>query len=189
MRLIGITGRARSGKSTLAHYLTQQHGFDELTFASPIKTMLEALLMPFDVDARWFEDQALKSTPIPGLGKTPRQLMQTLGTEWGRDRVHSDLWTMRAERMLAQVRESAFVPAVVFSDVRFSNEADWIHAQGGEIWHVWRVQGELCDTHASESGLAGHDVDEVIENFGPLGDLYQRADALLARPVRAHVRH
>ena len=35
--ILGVAGPARSGKSTLARYLREDHGFFEITFAGPIK--------------------------------------------------------------------------------------------------------------------------------------------------------
>ena len=42
MKIIGITGRARSGKDTLAEFLVSDHGFVKLSFAAPIRAFVAA---------------------------------------------------------------------------------------------------------------------------------------------------
>ena len=40
MKIIGITGRARSGKDTLAEFPVSDHGFVKLSFAAPIRAFV-----------------------------------------------------------------------------------------------------------------------------------------------------
>jgi hypothetical protein len=60
----------------------------------------------------------LKEAVHPELGVSPRHLMVTLGTEWGRDAVHPDLWV---RIWAASLPEAAHVVA---EDVRFPNEVE-----------------------------------------------------------------
>lgn len=55
--------------------------------------------------------------------------MQTVGTEWGHDMIHRDLWVKVVEQKIRQVRREG-ATGVVVSDVRFDNEADFIRD-----WH------------------------------------------------------
>ncbi|MEU9859193.1 hypothetical protein AB0E19_38720, partial [Streptomyces sp. NPDC047974] len=90
MKIIGITGRARSGKDTLAEFLVSDHGFVKLSFAAPIRAFV-ADITGLPVSA--MEDGPLKEEPLDWLnGQTPRRLMQTVGTEWGREMIDRDLW-------------------------------------------------------------------------------------------------
>ena len=43
MNVIGLTGFAEVGKSTVAGYLVKEHGFTRLSFAAPLKKMLRQL--------------------------------------------------------------------------------------------------------------------------------------------------
>jgi hypothetical protein len=83
MILIGLHGKAHAGKDTVGQMLVG-YGLDRVAFADPIKRML---IEGLGLTAEHF-DSPLKEEPIPWLGKSPRQLMQTLGTEWGRDLVN-----------------------------------------------------------------------------------------------------
>ncbi|TAK45229.1 MAG: deoxynucleotide monophosphate kinase [Betaproteobacteria bacterium] len=169
MRLIGLHGRAGAGKDTIATVLGQLHAFSRLAIAGPIKDGLIAML---GLSRFELEDPFAKEKVIPWLGKSPRQLMQSLGTEWARERVHTDIWLRRLEQRLAHHRKFAHDGTVV-TDVRFENEADWIRRQGGEIWHVLRPNGgNVVPLHASEHALPiVLGTDSVIDNAAGLDQL------------------
>ena len=175
MILIGITGPARAGKSTVAHYLVE-HGFAEVSFAAPIK---RAIATAFGIDIRDLELPDFKEANLPWLGRSPRYLLQTLGTEWGRKMVNSEVWMILAARQIERARELGHV-GVIVSDVRFDNEADFILARGGLLWRIWRESAKAVRAHESERGI--HDSYPVrgIMNNGTFAELYTRIDNLLA---------
>ncbi len=127
--LIGLAGPARCGKSTAQALLAEEFGLVRLNFADPIKDALTTML---DIDFHSLEGAA-KEEPLYHLGRSPRELMQTLGTEWGRELCGSDWWIKVAERRLAMfegIEGDAYSGAVI-SDVRFNEEADWLRNRGG----------------------------------------------------------
>ena len=86
--IIGLTGYAGCGKSTVADYLVKKHGFTLIKFAGPLKAMMRAL----GLGEREIEGD-LKEKPCGLLaGRTPREAMQTLGTEWGRQHFGQNFW-------------------------------------------------------------------------------------------------
>jgi hypothetical protein len=124
--IIGFCGPAGSGKSTAALHLVQRHGYHRVRFAGPLKAMMRALGCTEDE-----VDGALKETPCELLGgRTPRQAMQWLGTEWGRQMITPDLW------LRAWAAEARLHRRVVCDDVRFPNEEAEIRARGGIIVRV-----------------------------------------------------
>lgn len=143
--LIGLMGKARSGKDTAADALQREFNLHRYAFADPLKDMLEVV----------FGDKFRKGDreqPIEWLGRSPRQLMQTLGTEWGRDMVHPDLWQLLAhQRWLAK---QAAGQGMVVSDVRFPNEVRWVQEQGGLIIEIVRPGVEPVNSHVSETALS-----------------------------------
>ncbi|WAB92505.1 deoxynucleotide monophosphate kinase [Pseudomonas citronellolis] len=181
--LIGLTGRARSGKDTAANYLAAQFGLLIYALASPLKL---ALLDMLNLPAAALEGAA-KEQPLPWLGKSPRELMQLLGTEWGRNLVHPQLWLMLADMNLANHLEaSPQARGFVISDVRFDNEADWIRAKGGVVVHLRRPDATAVAAHSSESGVTLRDGDLFVANDGDLEDLYRALDDVtLALQLRA----
>jgi hypothetical protein len=180
MKIIGISGMARSGKDTLAKMLIEQAGGGVvLSFASPIREFIAGLL---GIPLSQLTDGPTKERPIKELGgKSPRYLMQTLGTEWGREMVDPDLWVKIAQWKIDALRRGSCVPKlVVFSDVRFDNEASMLRSQGGRIVLLNRPSLELVMHHVSEAGLS--DIgprDTVVENAGSLSDLRQAARMIL----------
>lgn len=143
--LIGITGKAGSGKTTAAEALIGA-GWVRVKMADPLKDMLRAIGL---TDQHIEGD--LKEVPCDLLcGQTPRHAMITLGTEWGRDHIGLDFWTgiakARIQKLLLEGR------SVVVDDIRYQNEADVIHDMGGTIVQISRPSS-IAISHKSESGV------------------------------------
>ena len=155
--IVGLTGLKRAGKSSVANILKDRYGFHVRSFATPIKDMLTELGVPRE----YVWDPELKEKPVPGFGKSARQMLCTLGTEWGRELVSDDIWVRALETRLTDLEGRD----VVIDDVRFLNEALMIKRQPkGCIVHVVRP-GLDRDSHVSESGLPNDLVDGEIRNL------------------------
>lgn len=165
MQLLGFSGPAGSGKDTAGHLLVQNYGFERISFARPLYSALEA--MGFG----WPTTQDEKERVIPEIGKSWRQLAQTLGTEWGRQLVHPDLWVLLALRDLKPGGR------YVITDVRFENEASCIRRAKGKVVHIrGRGHAMTLETvhHASESLLELQAQDLCVLNTGTLEDFGQQ---------------
>lgn len=157
MNLVAFTGRAGSGKSTAANAVVGKFGFVRISFAYAIRSMLYALGF-----TKWHFGEG-KNTPLDWLdGKTPREIMQTLGTEWGRTLVHPDLWVRLAKRT-AENLLAAGARGIVIDDVRFDNEAKIIRELGGLVIGIERP-GLSTMSHASEAGVDRALVDFWLQN-------------------------
>ena len=162
--LIGITGPARSGKDTAADLIVAAVGGYRYAFADPLRAMLRVGL-GIDLDTAYWKEH--KEKPIPAFGgKSPRQMLQTLGTEWGREMVDGDLWVT-----LARAQLLARGPGMVVSDARFLNEALFIRRIGGKLIHIRRKAAAPIAAHKSENGIEVAPEDIVIDNDGTLEDL------------------
>lgn len=170
-RLIGIAGRAGSGKNAVAAMVP---GAVVVQLADPLYAALSAMLGLPEVLLR---SRQFKEKQIDGIGKSARQMLQTLGTEWGRDTVCRDIWLRMLERRIDTLR-AAGVAVVAVADVRFDNEAEMVRGYpgAGEVWHVSRpAADDACDSHVSESGVGfAHGLDSRIDNSGTLEDLRRR---------------
>lgn len=165
MRIIGLAGRAGAGKNAVAECLP---GFGAIGFADPIYAGLAIMLDVFESELR---SRETKERPIEWLGRSPRELAQTLGTDWGRGLVADDLWVRLCHRRIADLAMAGRA-AVVITDVRFPNEVAMIRSLGGEVWLVERPGASIpLGDHVSEHSLAGVQFDRVIVNDGTLAEL------------------
>ena len=185
-RLIGLAGRAGSGKSTIARLLCEQHAFVEIALADPIKRALAAML---DLPRAYLDDPATKETPIAWLrNTTPRRLIQTLGTGWGRQIIADDLWLILAQRRIGRLTAQAerqHIAGIVISDLRFANEADLVRALGGTVWHIVRPAPPV-EAHSSEAGITAQPGDRTCDNTGDIDQLETTLDHLLHTPFTHH---
>ena len=169
--IIGLWSPAPGcGKSTIAQLLP---GYMRVGFADPLRRMVVELInsagYPWDQSQRFVQWE--KETPLELLPGAPtaRHLLRTLGTEWGRDVIHPELWV---EVWASKVR--AMGCPVVADDVRFPNEAAKILSMGGELWAVTRPGCNDDSGHRSEAGLGDAPFARVIVNDGTLAELQQR---------------
>lgn len=159
--VIGFTGLAGAGKSTAARILADHHGFIVLPFAGPLKAMARA----FGLTAR--EMTIDKEVPLERLnGKSPRQFMQLLGTEFGRELIGPNVWLDAWRAGLGESAAEHFGDILVASDdVRFENEAAAVRAEGGIVVRIERDGAGSASgaNHASEAGVVP---DITITNDG-----------------------
>ncbi len=175
--IVGITGRAGAGKDTLAEHLVARHGFVRYAFADPLKAMLEALFAEVGIASAWMTDRELKERMIPQLGVSSREMLQRLGTEWGRQ-MRQDFWLKAAEAVLG-LPGAPVHDRIVITDVRFPNEAAWLRGHEGVLWRVRRHQAPAVRWHESEAHselMAAH---AELDNCGALWQLHEQADELM----------
>lgn len=155
--IIGLTGSAGCGKSTISNIIQQlDPRFQCKSFAAPIKEMC-ALGLGLGYDQIEGEE---KEVPHPVYGVSPRHIMQTLGTDWGRSLIHPDIWVLRLEQNLAS--------HTLISDVRFENEAELVRKYGALIHIEGRVKklGGTEEGHSSEGGVSRKKEDYTFFNAG-----------------------
>jgi hypothetical protein len=99
--------------------------------------------------------------------------MQRLGTEVGREMFGDDFWVKAA---INAIPEGA---NVVFSDVRYPNEANAVRALGGKVWRVYRDGIGPANGHTSENALGDYSFDAGVENFDTLEELHKTVDNLI----------
>lgn len=183
--LIGLTSATPGcGKSTSALWL-MSHGYQVLPMAGTLKAMAAVLLQdlgapisnPHSDGIDWIQEH--KDTWLselqPAMGypdSTVRWVLQSLGTDWGRNLINPSLWIevwrAKARRLLDQGQK------LVCDDVRFRNEAQLIRSLGGVIWRIERPHHDIDDTvisHASEGELNGEPVDAILVNGGSISEL------------------
>lgn len=178
--VLGLSGWARSGKDTIADYLVDVEGYTKVSFAQPMKeamyrlnpriTVNEVVNTALRVGVDVYDWDGLKERS-PDI----RGLLQRFGTEIGREMFGENFWVDYA---LNSIEDGS---KVVFSDVRFPNEADAIRQLGGKVYRVERQGVEAANDHISEHALDKYKFDGTINNNGTIQGLQQNVKQELLR--------
>lgn len=160
--IIGLTGKKRSGKDTAASVFVD-NGFIKYRFADPLKDACRSIFLWYDehiegdlkevIDSRW--------------GISPRQAMQYLGTEVGREALPNHFPTFKSVigsgiwiRRFKYWYEKDPTRKVIIPDVRFLNEAKTIKDLGGKIIKIVRPSETKKDNHISEK-----EIDLIVSDY------------------------
>ena len=179
--LIGLYSPApRSGKSTTARFIGDKVGcFLVMGFADPLKELVAEFAGHFlpggrmEAEAMMCDDR--KDTYIiPGIDKTLRDLLRTLGTSWGREMVHRHCWVQIAQR---RVEKDLRYGPIIFDDVRFPDEFEMIKSLGGIMVKVHRPAAQ--GTGLGEGLLDNYSFDYTITNDKGLSELEGAVGALV----------
>jgi hypothetical protein len=167
---IGLSGWAKSGKDTVAEYLVEHHGFTRISFADPMRDALLALdpRVPYmGLHMRLssvihFRGWDNAKRDVPEI----RELLQRFGTEVGRNMFGQNFWVDQA------IETASRYDRVVFSDCRYTNEADAVKSIGGVVWRISRPDVLAVNEHTSEQDLNNYAFDSHIENDSTLDALH-----------------
>lgn len=184
--LIGLIGRAGSGKTAAAYHLMMAHDFVAVAFADAIKDgVLEPMLVNLGIDYAHLHEPMLKAQRLPGYAHdsapvTARQLMQEFG-DAGR-RCHPDWWVDQLAASVGLMHgRTPIHDRIVVSDVRYPNEAAWIVRHGGVLVRLHREQAEPVREHSSEQHVDTLTAHVDLVNNGPtLVGLHTLLDGVLA---------
>lgn len=189
--LIGLYGKARSGKDTVAGFLREEAGYTRVAIADAMRAAALALDPQITVPgtrgvfrlselvaARGWED----AKTVPEVRRT----LQRIGTEAGLSIHGGHLWYAALERTIAALPIDAR-SRVVVSDVRTPLDEAWLRAAGGVLWGIERpgqaVLPGAQGAHPTETSVCEPDL--VIHNSGTLEQLRTRTQAAL-RHSAAH---
>ena len=202
--VVGLVGFIGSGKGAAGDILCE-NGYIKESFAKGVKDVAAEMfgwhrgLLEGDTE----ESRVWRETPCPYWSKkfgrdfTPREALQKMGTEVGRDVFHQDFWVLQLENRL-RFHDNP----IVVTDVRFPNEIDWIHSVGGKVFEVqrgsmppwyklllatypekdklsrWDIMSDY-DVHYSEWAWVGCKMDGKIKNDGTLEDLTTKIKSVI----------
>jgi hypothetical protein len=180
MRLIGLVGRSRVGKDTVAAMVFgQTHELRRL--AQPVKDACKALYGWSDEHV----ESALKEETDPRWGVTPRLAMVHM-TNSLRSFMGADFFTRRFFETL-EVSEGPEGPCVVVPDVRYQEDIREIHKRGGITIKITRPG---MPQHVFESGVDDLETTWVVSNDGTVEELCGKIDSLWPKATscarRAH---
>lgn len=183
--LIGLVGRKRVGKDTVAESLNVHRSFRRLAFADALKQVV------YDTDAvigwdiinyrpRRLQDYVDRFGWEKAKDDHPevRRLLQAVGVAV-RDNVSPTAWVDVVAGLAEDIREEG--GNVVITDVRFPNEAELVENWGGTLVRVTRPGLPQDDLHISETALDAWPCDHTIQNDGSLEDLDRQVALLISR--------
>lgn len=157
--IIGLGGKAGSGKSTVAKILVDEFRFKEFAFADELKIYAQKYF--------GFTNEEIKTKP-PHV----RNIFQGLGS-FVRYEVDEDFWIDKLDEKLVYEEGN-----IVISDVRYINEAEHVRGKGGILI---RVESPSCMNfnHESETQLDGYYWDIVIKNDSTIHDLHYKVSDII----------
>lgn len=150
--IVGLAGRAGSGKTTCARWLIERHGAVEFSFAEPLKRVAQDVF-GFS-DEQVFGTQKEKEAIDPRWGISPRDALIRLGHSM-RERVGNDVWL----RACLDAVDRSGVALAVISDLRYPNEAEavWRRKDG----HVFRLHCPDAASVVDRNAPSERGVDEI----------------------------
>ncbi len=166
------------GKTAASNYLRDIHGYVPVKFAGTIKAMISSFLIDFGIqadDLPLYLEGPRKEQPVEArdgslLNMSTRQLMQTLGTDWGRALVNRQIWVAITVNKIKRLLEDG--KKVVVDDMRFDNEYDTLRDLGALMVMVKRPHIQVPNVHLSEGLLDHRGFHHKINNDSDLGHLY-----------------
>ena len=189
--LLGLTGKKRAGKDSVAEVLVRAHGFQRVAFADPLRQAClgldplvaihsdelgplaqEGFRLSYGVGTRYVRLSDLVTDVGWEVAKGVREVRRTLQNYGVAIRaIQPEFWIDAALAQALPVLDNG--GRVVITDVRFPNELDAIALYGGHHWHVDRPGNRSDDTHPSEVALEPFydQADTWVENAGTLDDL------------------
>jgi hypothetical protein len=163
--IIGLSGYAQSGKDTVAELLCLNYGFKRISFALPMRDAIYTLNPYVEGGNRVVDLVDEYGWDVAKANPEVRRLLQVFGTEVGRNLFGENFWIDQAFKRAEEYER------VVFSDVRFPNEAQAIQQRGGDVWRINRHNHAPVNTHKSEHAMDMFMFKHVLYNDGTLDDL------------------
>jgi hypothetical protein len=180
-QIICLTGPKGCGKSTVARHLDEEYNFARMAFAEPIKRGCQEM---FGLSYDQVYSEKLKESVDRFWNATPRQILQTVGTELMRDALPKllpgmkDVWV---RQMVRRIHRSPKTARIVIEDLRFPDEYKAMKELGARVFRIVG-RGETGDTHASENALADIPADVTLDNSGDIAKLLEQVNAQVQLP-------
>lgn len=157
--IVGLVGRSRVGKDTVASMLT---GFTVKRLAQPIKEACHALYGFEDLESDVKEqiDHRIGLSPRMAMVDLTRFMQAQVGPKYFVNKLFES-WDGQSD--------------IVIPDVRYLHDIEEIKRRGGITVKVTRIEGPL---HSWEDNIDSLACDFHVTNSGSLGDLRAQVDGL-----------
>lgn len=177
--LIGILGRSRSGKDTVANIITEMYPnyYTIRRFAQPIKNALSEI---YNFSPEQLEDD-LKEVIDERYNITPRKAMQEMTTYYldkhGAGFFSDKLFTVFDNNLISETNSS---PGIIIPDVRYAHDIRQIHERGGIVLKITRptltlrhvIENNIIDLNGDYEIINDRDIvllkNKVIDTFNQI---------------------
>jgi hypothetical protein len=171
--LIGLAGKASSGKDTVADYFVKNYGFKKISLAEPLKRIVKDV---FVLDDFTVYNRVAREQPLSQWNNwSVRKLLQFIGTELFRKNIDENVWV---KSLLFRVQNDLNNNYVV-PDCRFPNEIEYLKNNFEDFLSIKTIR-QGCN---GQVGLSNHEseaydliTDYTINNDGTLEELWIKAD-------------
>ncbi len=172
-RIIGLSGKKRSGKDTVGQILVEKRDYRTVAFADPLRDVLLAMnpLVSGSYNVRLDEVINSRGGWDGFKDRYPdeyRRLMTGLGSD-GIKKIDPNFFADAVAK-----RINVWGKTVV-TDVRFEEEVVVLKRLGGEIWRITRpATDQGAGDHSSETELDHYSFDRYIQNDSDMYTLTNR---------------
>ena len=175
--IIGVTGKARSGKDTFAGFLAEElfratkSRYILMAYATELKQRVQR---DFDLsfEQLWGSEKEVKDPRYQkedGELWTAREILQAYGQFYRT--IDGDFWV----RALFDTIEEKKYKNIIITDVRHPNEADPIKELGGKVLRVTSSRSDIPNIHGqnhiSETAMDDYNCDYTVVNNWGLNEL------------------
>lgn len=155
MNIIGLHGKAGSGKDYIGRNVLHPLGYHKISLANHMKVTAIG-------QGHTWQDVMIDKPPVT------RAALQHIGTELGWMKYGKNYWCDIASAWMQIAAEDFGITHFYVPDIRFVHEVEWVHALGGKVVKVEGMRKEMSPeamAHASETALDGFTgFDAVIYN-------------------------
>jgi len=179
MKIIGVSGKIGSGKTTLCNILKEKligYGYkvEIINFADKLKRIC------YELTGHYGYTQEDKNVFIPEYSKNVGEILQYVGTNLFRDNFDKEVWIKAA---FINLNEDT---VYILGDCRFENEAKAIQEKQGVLIRLngdpekIRENSKRDLNHPSETSLDNYDnFDFIYDNVGSLKDLFEFSEKII----------
>ena len=192
---IALTGKMRSGKSTVAEMLWLDYDLTRRSFGGALKYYADKMFegsTAYPIEVEEYGEPCLFDGKRDTRVKKPRKLYQDFGQAMRQ--LDEDIWIRHVEQAIESDKLFPDYKGVVIDDLRQPNEYEWAKAHGFTIIRVNAREDRRLKraeqagdsfsaddlAHDTEQHVDGFSVDYTIVNDGSLSDLKRQVDEIMS---------
>ena len=180
--IIAICGYKRSGKDTIAEYLTKNYNYNHYKITDKLRKIVQLLFNLNDNDYEINKEKIDNRWNI-----TPRKMMQFIGTEVFQYKIQEllpdigrDFWikSLLSDKLLNNIKNNDH--KIVISDLRFIHEYENLKKLNIPFIVIKVTNNRIknIDNHVSETEYLKIPINYEIKNNGSLEELYNNINEI-----------